>query len=75
MEIQILGSPLEVPNPYLPPPQSDCDRTIVGQGPRGQEIWRGSSCHGSKETNPTRNREISGLIPGLAQWVKDLVLP
>ena len=25
-------------------------------------------------TNPTRNHEISGLIPGLAQWVKDLAL-
>ena len=23
-------------------------------------------------TNPTRNHEIVGLIPGLAQWVKDL---
>ena len=25
-------------------------------------------------TNPTRNHEVSGLIPGLAQWVKDLAL-
>ena len=25
-------------------------------------------------TNPTRNREVSGLIPGLAQWNKDLAL-
>ena len=24
--------------------------------------------------NPTRNREVVGLIPGLAQWVKDLSL-
>ena len=22
-------------------------------------------------TNPTTNREVGGLIPGLAQWVKD----
>ena len=26
-------------------------------------------------TNPTRNHEVVGSIPGLTQWVKDLVLP
>ena len=26
-------------------------------------------------TNPTRNYEVAGSVPGLTQWVKDLPLP
>ena len=35
-------------------------------------IW--SFRHGAAEMNQTRIHEVSGLIPGLAQWVKDLAL-
>ena len=35
----------------------------------------GSSWCGSVVTNPTSIHEETGLIPGLAQWVKDLALP
>ena len=37
--------------------------------------WKwGSSHRGAVETNPTRNYEVSGSIPGLAHWVKDPAL-
>ena len=37
------------------------------------DFW--SSHCGTEETNSTRNHEVADLIPGLAQWVKDPVLP
>ena len=36
---------------------------------------KGSSYHGSADTDLTGIHEDAGLIPGLAQWVEDLKLP
>ena len=39
------------------------------------EIKCQSSHHGSAEMNLTSIHEDRGLIPGPAQWIKDLMLP
>ena len=38
-----------------------------------KKIHFGSSHCGAAETNPTSIHEASGVIPGLAQWIRDLV--
>ena len=39
------------------------------------KILNWSSRRGQWLTSPTRSHEVVGSVPGLAQWVKDLVLP
>ena len=40
-----------------------------------QKIHLGVPVAAERLTNPTRNHEVVGSIPGLAPWVKDLALP
>ena len=53
---------------------------VLGRGLSGRHTFCSQRAHGrssrcgAAETNPTRNCEVSGWIPGLAQWVKDLAL-
>ena len=51
---------------------STCHR--CGQKTKKKSIL-GSSCYGSAVTDLISIHEGAGSIPGLVQWVKDLVLP
>ena len=41
----------------------------------GQDCGSGLPIVAQWLTNPTRNHDVVGLIPGLAQWVGELALP
>ena len=46
----------------------------VGVAKKKKKIGKGVPIVAPEEMNPTSNHKVSGLIPGLAQWVKDLAL-
>ena len=48
---------------------------ILGQGQGIHKMSLGVPVMVQQLTNPTRIHEDAGSIPGLVQWVKDLVLP
>ena len=57
----------------------NCTNIFLGQSPKAIQIQAKISKWGVPVVaqwlmNPTRNDEVVGLIPGLAQWIKDLVL-
>ena len=48
---------------------------MLGDVAKKEKNTNGSSRCGSAIMNPTSIHKDAGLIPSLAQWVKDLALP
>ena len=59
----------DLPRPHKPVAGSE-DGADVHKG-----VISGVPVVAQRLTNPTRNLEVAGSIPGHTQWVKDLALP
>ena len=73
--IQSIQAELE---PSSPVPQEKGQGSLFSLGKDSlpfRNIALGAPIMAQRKMNPTRNHEVSGLIPGLDQQVKDLVLP
>ena len=55
--------------------QADVLKSQVNVNKSPKQVVLGVPIMAQWLTNPTRNHEVVGSIPGLAQWVKDLALP
>ena len=58
---------------FLPPPRPLVEHQGGARWRQGESVYPGVPVVAQRFTNPTRNHEVVGSIPGLTQWVKDLV--